>query len=57
MTWTDKAKELSANEAWMCDARRLTLLERIKIGYDLWRCNASRFPWPVKQTNPKNYWK
>lgn len=36
--------------AWLLSERPLSLWERCKVGWQLWRDEVARFPWPVKQT-------
>ncbi len=34
--------------AWLLSERPLTLWERCRVGWQLWRDGISKFPWPVK---------
>lgn len=39
-----------AMTAWLLSERRLTFLERCKVGWQLWVDGVARYPWPVKQS-------
>jgi hypothetical protein len=37
-----------AMTAWLLSERRLTFLERCKVGWQLWVDGVARYPWPVR---------
>lgn len=41
--------------AWLLSERRLTFWERCKVGWQLWADGVGKYPWPVSQSRPEDY--